>query len=187
MFDLNTPETSMSVAFNSFVTPTTSPPSTTLPVPAGVMFTLPFVFVAESVLPSALKLSTFSCPVVVCTPVAVIGPVSTIAPVPAGSTTKSPFESVVIVPSARMFKSPTPIAPTKVVAPVIETFPVIVCPIVVIAPATSKAPEMFTASFNCISVLSAELIAVPFKVNAPTTTFPVPLAWIEMSALEPFD
>ena len=82
VFDLNTPETSMSVAFNSFVTPTISPPSTTLPDPFGVMFTLPFVSVAESVLPSALKLSTFSCPVVVCTPVAVIGPVNKIAPVP---------------------------------------------------------------------------------------------------------
>ena len=76
--------------------------------------------------PSNLRLSTFNCPVVVCTPVAVIGPVNTIAPVPAGSTTKSPFESVVIVPSANMFKSPTHIAPTKVVAPVIETLPVIV-------------------------------------------------------------
>ena len=78
-------------------------------------------------------------------------------------------------------------APLKVVAPVMSTFPVIVCPIVVIEPATSNAPEMFTASFNCISVLSAALIAVPFKVNAPITTFPVPLGCIEMSALEPFD
>ena len=77
-------------------------------------------------LPSNLRLSIFNCPVVVCVPVAVIGPVNTIEPVPAGSTTKSPFESVVIVPSANMFKSPTPIAPTKVVAPVIETLPVIV-------------------------------------------------------------
>ena len=66
---LRTFETSISVAFNSFVTPTISPPSVILPVPSGVIVIPPFVSVAERTLPSNLKLSTFSCPVVVCVPV----------------------------------------------------------------------------------------------------------------------
>ena len=86
-------------------------PETATFCPAAGVNVIPPDDGAEIVFPSILKLSTFSCPVVVCVPVAVIGPVRTMAPVPAGSTTKSPFVSVVIVPSARMFKSPMPTAP----------------------------------------------------------------------------
>ena len=81
----------------------------------------------------------------VCTPVAVIGPVNTIAPVPAGSTTKSPFESVVIVPSARMFKSPIAVAPFITTAPLNVAVPLAVTAAVVSVPLMSQVPLMSMA------------------------------------------
>ena len=92
----------------------------------------------------------------------------------------SPFVSVVIVPSAVMFKSPTLTepavnAPEIVVAPVVETSAVV------------NVPVTFNVSAIVTAVESLESNVVPFTLNALITTSPVPLGWIEISALEPFD
>ena len=83
----------------------------------------------------------------------------------------SPFVSVVIVPSAVMFKSPTLTepavnAPEIVVAPVVETSAVV------------NVPVTFNVSAIVTAVESLESNVVPFTLNALITTSPVQLGWI---------
>ena len=60
----------------------------------------------------------------------------------------------------------------------------VAAPVTARVDASAVAPETFTASFNCIKVLSDALMAVPFTVNAPSTRLPVPPGVILMSAFE---
>ena len=103
----------------------------------------------------------------------VIFPVNTMAPVPAGSTTKSPFVSVVIVPSAVMFRSPILNVPVDM-SPDTVTLPVALIAAVVAVPVTVKVPSISVASFICTAEESDESNVVPFTLNALITTSPVP-------------
>ena len=140
---------SPSVAWNSdaVTTPLPVAPNTRFCPATGDSVILPEV--DDITLPSILMLSTFSCPSTVPVPVIFVGPVKLIAPVPDGSRSMFPFVSVLILPSALMFKSPTLKVPV-VNDPDIVVLPVVATSAVFNVPVIPRFPVPFAAAANSI-------------------------------------